>query len=115
MSVFYLGDVRPRTEAQLVRVEATNMLGLAREATRRRTALVALEMYTHLAHPRFHTVRLNGAPPVVLHAAHRRRERRGAVHSLVAALARAHPKTAGGQPIRAAPRRVPKDHDKAHR
>ena len=91
MSLFYLGDIRPRNQAQLVRGGPQNLAGVAHEAGRRRTVSVAPSMFANLVGPRFHSLRLNGAAPLRLHAAFLRREHRGAVHGLVAALSRGMP------------------------
>ena len=87
MSVFYLGDVRPRTDAHLVAVGVDDPAGVYREAMRGSAVTVGDAVFTDLVGPGVHALTLTGLPPVCVHAAYLRREHRGTVHSLVGALA----------------------------
>ncbi len=89
MSMFYLGDVRPRREAQLVDIAADDLASVIRYSARGLSASVGPEFFAHLAPPHLRPVALAGAPALVLHVACRRSERRGAVKTFVAALQRA--------------------------
>ena len=101
MSVFYLGDIRPRGEAHLVRGRSDTMAGVtdhdasvylsAYHGRHPQSVVVVLELFEELLGPRLHPLRLDGVPPIGFHAAWRRRERRGPVLSLVDALGRAAP------------------------
>ena len=86
MSVFYLGDVRPRSEAQLVSADPRDVASVGQESLRRQTVAVAPAMLADFTPPQARLVRLEGASPIRFHAAWRRHEPRGAVRSLVEAL-----------------------------
>ena len=86
MSVFYLGDVRPRREAQLVSAEPADMAAVGRESLRRSVVVVGPEILAPALAPDLRSIRLLGAPPLVFHLAHLRSERRAPVHALVTAL-----------------------------
>jgi len=86
MSVFYLGDVRPRREARLVEAPAADVAGMIQMAARGQQVVVAPEMFADLVRPHLRPLALTGAPELVFHLAHRRTERVGPVAALVAAL-----------------------------
>ena len=86
MSVFYLGDIRPRSDAQLIGVDPRDMPSVVRETRRYRTVTVAPAMLTTFLPPHVHQLRLDGAAPIQFYAAHRRRDNRGLVRGLVEAL-----------------------------
>lgn len=86
MSVFYLGDIRPRSDAHLVGADPKDMPSVVREARRHGTVTVAPAMLAAFLPPHVHQLRLDGAPPIQFYAAHRRRDTRGIVRSLVEAL-----------------------------
>lgn len=86
MSVFYLGDIRPRSEAKLVPATPTEMLGVGIETTRRGVVTVAPAMFGDVAPQQLHPVTLTGAAPITFHVAYRAHDRRGTVRSLVTAL-----------------------------
>jgi hypothetical protein len=86
MSVFYLGDIRPRSEAWLVPARPTEMLDVRRQATLRGTVTVAPAMFGAVAEQQLHPVALTGAAPITFHAAYRAHDHRGTLRSLVTAL-----------------------------
>lgn len=86
MSVFYLGDVRPRRESRLVEVPAADSTELLREAVRGGQVATAPEMFAELIRPHLRPLVLRGAPETVFYLAYRRAERRGPVAALVAAV-----------------------------
>jgi DNA-binding transcriptional LysR family regulator len=88
MSVFYLGDVRPRSEARLVPGTSTETQDVPLEASRRGAAVVTVApaMFGTVAPQRLHPVALTGAAPITFHAAYRAHDHRGTVRSLVTAL-----------------------------
>lgn len=94
MSVFYLGDVRPKREAHLVAASSHDMPGVLQEMGRGHHVVIAPEMFAGLVKSRFHTVALRGAPEMRFYAAHRRADHRGPVRALVHAL---HSQSARGQ------------------
>ena len=86
MSMFYLGDIRPRSDAHLIGVDPQDMPSVVREVRRRRTVTVAPAMLAAFLPSHVHRIRLDGAAPLQFYAAHRRRDNRGLVRGLVEAL-----------------------------
>jgi len=86
MSAFYLGDIRPRSDAHLVGVDPQDMAAVVRAARHRQTVTVAPAMLTAFLPPHMHQLRLDGASPLQFYAAHRRLDNRGLVRSFVEAL-----------------------------
>ena len=91
MSTFYLGDIRGRPDAHLIPILPRNSAGIPHEAARLGAVTVGLSLFTDVVGPGLRAVQLLGAPPVHLYASRLRREHRGAVHSLVAALRKVSP------------------------
>jgi DNA-binding transcriptional LysR family regulator len=85
MSPFWLGDIRPRREALLVPVDATNQAGVMRHALDVSAVTTNLEVTAGLLGPHLRAVPLVGAAPVAFQAARRRTDRRGAVAALLEA------------------------------
>ena len=87
MEPFFLGDVRPRADARLVEISPQNASGVTREI-RDDCVAVGPEMFSSVL-TTCHSVTLRGAPEMILYAAHRRTEQRGAIHTFVEALRQA--------------------------
>lgn len=88
MSLFYLGDVRPKREAHLVAAGSHDMSGVLREMGQGPNAIVGPEVFAGLIKFPFHAIALKGAPEITFYAGHRRADRRGPVTALVHALHR---------------------------
>lgn len=83
MSPFWLGDVRPRREARLVEIQAQNQASVLRDTINGRAVITSLAMVGADLGPHLRAVALTGATPMVIHAARRHHDRRGAVQALV--------------------------------
>jgi hypothetical protein len=86
MNQFWLGDMRPRHEAQLVETDAVDTTHALRRTAAGDAALVIFAEFATVLDPSLRAVVLTGAAaPVRFYAAHRRPDRRGAVHALLRA------------------------------
>ena len=83
MSLFYLGDIRPRREAQLVSVNPHDSASVIRAAATHKVASVTPQLFGALASPHLTEIPLTGVPDLIFHVAQRRQDRRGAVHGLM--------------------------------
>ena len=87
MSLFYLGDLRPRKHAQLISADIQSVSSLMQQVARTCTVTVgALGYITGSLPPGFSTVYLTGASPLIPYAARRRSDRRGSVDTFIEAL-----------------------------
>lgn len=85
MNQFWLADLRPRHEARLIEADAVTSRQAQRRTTHGDAAMVVFTEIGAVLDPHLRTVTLTGAAPVHFYAAYRRTDRRGAVHSLLAA------------------------------
>lgn len=92
MEPFWLADIRSRHDARLVETYGAGHGSTTRDAVRRRTVMTTVAMDAEgCAAPGQHVVELVGAGRMWLHTAHRRSDRRGAVHAVIAEFARLPP------------------------
>jgi len=89
MQQFYLGDVRPASEARLVAIDARNSDAMIRQLIRGTAVTTIMGGLVPSIGPPVHVVRLKGVPPAIYYAAQRRSDRREKVQALVRALERA--------------------------
>ncbi len=85
MRPFWLGDLRPASEARLVPIPAQDQLAVLRHTVQGHGVISTLATLAPSLGPHLRAVVLTGAPPVVFHVARRRHDVRGAVRALVAA------------------------------
>ena len=86
MTPFWLGDLRDRRQARLVPVDARGHAAVLAATTRLDAVTVVPEVSVGALGPVLRPVVLRDVPPLVFHAARRRAESRGAVHTVVASL-----------------------------
>lgn len=84
MRQFWLGDLRTRREARLVELDARVLGEVVTQTSDLSAALVTCEVHRRRMPPTAHVLGLRGVPPVVLHVARLRRDRRSTVLSFVA-------------------------------
>lgn len=85
MSSFYLGDVRPASEARLVMLDINDTAAAATAIAQER-ATVGLAMPGHFSNESVRMLDLIGVPDLVLHLALRRSDRRRVVADFVSAM-----------------------------
>jgi DNA-binding transcriptional LysR family regulator len=88
MDQFWLADLRPRHEAQLIETDAFTSPQIQRRATRGDAGMVVFAEIGAVLDPHLRAVTLTGAAPLRFYAAYRRADRRGAVHALLEAFQR---------------------------
>ncbi len=85
MSPFWLGDVRPASQARLVAIAAQDQRAVLRHTIEGRAVISTLATLGPSLGPHLRPVTLTDAAPLVFHVARRRSDLRGAVRALVAA------------------------------
>lgn len=85
MNPFWLGDIRPASEARLVAIDAQDQSAVLRHTLMGRSVITTIATLTGSLGPQLRPLTLTNSPPVTFHIARRRGDQRGAVRALVAA------------------------------
>ncbi|WP_167585470.1 LysR family transcriptional regulator [Kineococcus rubinsiae] len=95
MRLWYLGDLRARSDARLVEVAADDHRSLLTALVRSRAVTVMPRPFARLLPPPLRTVAIEGLPPVVFTVCHRRADRRPVLHELLQVVAERAEELAG--------------------